>query len=712
LIHIDLLLTILSFFLALIFTVYTLIRNITKPAGRVFAAVSFSAAILFLPAIAQQLSLSVIPAPLAARVFFAALLVTITLACACVSLFPETGRTSARLLLYAAGLPGYGITVLALAGNMVIADASWGTTLQYSKGPLFGLYAGALPVYAALMLLFPLIRAGKEKNIVIRTEILYFLCGIVFCIASGIALMPRFHAVPLHYAFISVPGGILLVLMNHSILDPRSIDFRNLYVRMVYWILIFILMFAPVLLLLYFNAEAGAKITLPEAILSVLLFLYLFIFFRYLKPRIENLFQGGYRKITSDFNDFFQSITELSGTMDQENFWDDYYNTAIKGFLDRFGIKNGAFYLYNEKDKKFIQYYGFGETGAEKILEQSHPVLKAVEGNTAVISRSDIYLDSSLNDHRQDIFSFFDKNGIEVIMPFLNHELRLIGILFLGPPENRKIYPRNFLSALELYRIQFQHHLSNGLFLEEVKATQVLQHDKMAVSDIKNRLTPEEMQQISGIRISSFHMNNSNLGGDYFDSIRLSDDRMALLIADTSYAGIDSAILALELYSAFHSSPDSADTADKILNSINWVIATSALSDRYAAATCAVLSSDGNVSCAGAAHNPLMLYDPAQNEFSEAGNGGIPIGAKRDYGYESRSFRLKKGTIGYLYSDGLTSSINQSGEIYDHERVKGIIRSHAEKSPALLAREVYRDYRTFSGNLKQNNDVTMIIFKA
>ena len=264
---------------------------------------------------------------------------------------------------------------------------------------------------------------------------------------------------------------------------------------------------------------------------------------------------------------------------------------------------------------------------------------------------------------------------------------------------------------MELFRIQFQHQLANALILEDIKKSQVISHDNLVVESIKKKIIPRELKQIPGFRISSFNINNSAQGGDYFDSIFINENKIAVFITDTSYAGVDSAILALEIYTAFNTPIRLNDSPDKILNTMNWIISTSKYEKKYAPSLCLTYTSKGELEYSNAAFNPLLLYDIKKDTFTELDSRGIPVGVDKDFLYETKQVPVHQGTIGIMYSDGLVSAMNSSGESYGTERIQKIIQSTKEKSPAIMTRELYLNLTAFIGGHKQINDITCIIFK-
>ncbi len=286
-----------------------------------------------------------------------------------------------------------------------------------------------------------------------------------------------------------------------------------------------------------------------------------------------------------------------------------------------------------------------------------------------------------------------------------------MAVLFLGHLPGEKPYSKSFISALELYRIQFQRQLDNRLTIEEVKTEQISEHDRIVTKSIKSKIVPKSLFQVPGIRISSFYINNSDQGGDYFDSVPVARDKIALFIADTSYAGIDSGILALELYSILHTQKKGKLGPDEILTTMNRIVASTEYSSKYAPACCITYETGGDLLMANAAFNQLLMFSPEDHSFSEHSTEGVPVGVEPNTRHTALHVPYRNGSIGVLYSDGFSSAINSRGEQYDLLRVRDIIYQQRKESPAFLARKVYSDFSEHIESVKQSNDVSFIIFK-
>ncbi|MCP4131531.1 MAG: SpoIIE family protein phosphatase [bacterium] len=704
---------------AVIFALSIFFINITRKntnlLHKLFALVALFSAALFSLLLLQLLNFTTIPLTIIGRVYIGIIILLGQMFFHSSQLYPDARIKSRVTQVILAAIPGLGVVAATVGTNLVISEVTFQEHLTYGQGKFYLVYVALFTAYLFGGLIITIVKLQKLQESVFRQEIIYFVAGtslFLFAILLLSFYIPYFTGFyQLQNITVAISGILILLSVNYSILYLKVLDFKMFYIKLLSWIVFFALLFTPVMFMLKYNTLVIMSRQIPDIGIAFLIFLYLVMFYNFVKPRMESVFRSEYRDLAGNFTDFFQSISEQAGSDSDVSFWDNLHTRSISGFYDKFSIESASFYLFSPKRDTFVYNYSFGTDSVPATIESNDTLITCLNLYPNVIDKATLYSDKIFHKHIDSIINFFDENNIEIAMPFLNQEKQVIGILLLGNFPNKK-YSKTFLSTLELYRVRFQHLLSNQIRLEEVKATQVVEHDKIVVKSIKNKVIPKKLKQIEGIRISSFYINNSTHGGDYFDSSQLSKDKLCLFISDSSYSGVESAILSLQLYAIIQSLTQSFDTPNYILNTMNWVLATSNYSTKHAPALCIIYSTSREITYSNAAYNPLLLFTPDNHKFETFESREIPIGVDRNHSYENKTIKLLPGNIGVIYSDGFISAINKEGESYSIDKLKEIIMENKFKTPAVLTRKIYNDFNSFIKEKKQINDISLIIFKV
>lgn len=709
--YLELILACCAVVLSLAVCIYNVNKKSRTAADLLLAPAGLVSAALFIILGIHLLVPSFIPAGIFLKIKLSLLLCVSVLYFGFIILYPYVQPRLMTLAL-ACGLPGYALCIVTIISDFVLSESGSRPDVIFNETG-YPVYLAVISLYLIITLLIIGYKAVRRENRALRNDLICLF--IALCVSYISLMILSFY--PNHYGRggsfsdmgILIPVPVVIIILNYAGMNVKTNDLKKFFTTALFWLILFTLLCAPVLLVLKFNSTEYLKEPIPPLWISLILFSYLFLVFKYLSPRIENLSRRGQRNLVARVDELFSQ--QFSTAIAETKIWDDYLKSLVNGIAEKFGIDGAYFYLYNERTKIFTMTREAGRKITDVEIKMDSPLAELIGRNPGILYKPSVYSEKEFMPYRDPLMEYFERNRVEVILSFLNPKNQIIGFLSLGPLKNNAIYSKSLLAALELYRIQFQHQLANALMLEQVRVTQVLDHDHMVVNSVKKRIIPQNMSQVKGYRTSSFYINNSPHGGDYFDSVALSPDSAALFMCDSSYSGIGSSIVSLELYTVLHTPTKIYNAPDKILSTMNWVMATSRFSNKYAPAYCTILSASGELLYSNAAFKPMLIYNPRGDTFSTCDTRGVPVGVDRTSKYETRSIHLTPGSTGILCSEGLVSAINPEGEAYGFDRIKGILRTGRDKMPVELTRKIYDDFNRFIHDKKQINDVSVIIFK-
>jgi len=713
----EIFITTIAIFISLYIFGLNLIKRYKFLLNRIFAAIAFFMSLQFLVYLLMLLNFKTLPYSILGRSYVVILLILIQLSFHLLQIYPKGETKGYRLLIFLFSLPGFVAIYLTLFTKFIISATIFEEYITFYPGPAFVFYAIIVFLYLLgdVILLVRKIIILHDKSL--SRQLRLFATGIsimFFVLISMLFVWPILYNINQYRNIgVSIPQAIILLIVHYSVFDIRDIDFKNFYKKLIFWILFFIILFVPIYLLLRVNFSFFKIKDIPTILTAIIIFFYFAVFYKKIQLRMENVFFREKKNLINKLNTFFQQSMILESEKEKEDYWNNFYNQYIQFLGDSFGVLTAHFFIYN-KDKDIFNYvYGYGEEPTFKKLNLNHDLTEILEKYSQVIDKSILYYDINYQRHTDDIISFFNQAGIEVALPILNEEKIIFGFILLGKLKNNKFYSKTFLSVLELYRIQFQTRLLNSLMLEKVKTEEIYNHDKLVLEEIKQNIIPKKLIQMPGFRASSFFINNSTYGGDYFDSIELAPEgKLAVFISNIRQSGIYSSASALELFSVLHSKEKEKITPDKILNAMNWVMTTSNYSKNNTPAFCLTYNSrNKKIEFSNAALNPLILFDCENGKFTEFEDESSPVGVNPDFIFSSKSQIIETETVGLIYSDGLITSIDTNGEKYSIARIKNIIKKEKDSTPAIIVRKIFDDYSNFINDKKQIDDASIIVFK-
>ena len=93
--------------------------------------------------------------------------------------------------------------------------------------------------------------------------------------------------------------------------------------------------------------------------------------------------------------------------------------------------------------------------------------------------------------------------------------------------------------------------------------------------------------------------------------------------------------------------------------------------------------------------------------------GGLPLGVVADETYSTVSVEpLAQRDVLVVGTDGIWETRDPRGDLYGKERLREVIRAHAEEPASAIGGAILADLARFRGNAPVLDDITFIIVKA
>jgi Stage II sporulation protein E (SpoIIE) len=180
-------------------------------------------------------------------------------------------------------------------------------------------------------------------------------------------------------------------------------------------------------------------------------------------------------------------------------------------------------------------------------------------------------------------------------------------------------------------------------------------------SSLQQALLPDELPQIAGLRLAGLYdagMPGIDIGGDWYDIIRIGPDRLLLVVGDVSGRGIRAAAAMASVRSAIQYAAQ-IDDPEVFLPKLSGL---RSLREHGMLATvlCVVIDlREQRVRVTSAGHLPPLLVDGGRSQFLES-EVGLPIGVDTDATYRSSSFPVPNGAYLFGFTDGLIERHDES----------------------------------------------------
>jgi sigma-B regulation protein RsbU (phosphoserine phosphatase) len=230
-------------------------------------------------------------------------------------------------------------------------------------------------------------------------------------------------------------------------------------------------------------------------------------------------------------------------------------------------------------------------------------------------------------------------------------------------------------------------------------------------ADIQRQLLPTGTPWLPGFEFSGWNRPTWQVGGDYYDFLKLGGDRLGLLVADVTGKGLAAALLVSTLHSSLRLLFDGAEVGEELLSRLNEHIVRSSGPNKFITLILAELEpSTGRLRSFNAGHNPGLLVRPS-GEITHLRSGGMPMGLLSGASYRSQSLEVRPGDLLCLYSDGITECTSPADEEYGLDRLEALLRSQRERPLPEIARGVDGAMIDFAAGSPQSDDQTLVLLR-
>jgi sigma-B regulation protein RsbU (phosphoserine phosphatase) len=199
------------------------------------------------------------------------------------------------------------------------------------------------------------------------------------------------------------------------------------------------------------------------------------------------------------------------------------------------------------------------------------------------------------------------------------------------------------------------------------------------------------------------------VGGDLYEVLRVSDDRVVVALGDVSGKGIPAALFMAVAVTVLRTLARQIAEPDEILRRLNDELVEQNPRGMFVTLQCLVFDlAQRRVSCAGAGHHQLAILSPRRPPRLACPSSGLPAGLMPSNEIDHEILSLEPGDTFVLFSDGVSEAMNPGEEFYGEERLLAALATTSGATPAETVTSLMADVRAFTAGAKQSDDITVL----
>jgi serine phosphatase RsbU (regulator of sigma subunit) len=229
-------------------------------------------------------------------------------------------------------------------------------------------------------------------------------------------------------------------------------------------------------------------------------------------------------------------------------------------------------------------------------------------------------------------------------------------------------------------------------------------------------LMPSAAPDLPGYDIAGVCLPATEVGGDYFDFIRLDgeENALAIAVADVSGKGMKAAMTAVMVSGMLHAEAIQRNNAAEVMIRVNRPLHRKSDRRMFAAMLYGILDPGRKeFSFTNAGQMPPLLLRAGKVAAISSHGPRLPLGATPEVHYARKTLELASGDHLLLYTDGINEARNGDRLLFGEERLQMALAESARAPSAAAALDmIHTQIREFTGDEPPHDDITMVLLRV
>ncbi|TFG84922.1 MAG: serine/threonine-protein phosphatase [Spirochaetales bacterium] len=576
------------------------------------------------------------------------------------------------------------------------------TGLEYIRleGPEYSLFSIAGAAIGMLAVIVFFARAIPLKSRVYRQQLFVISTSILGSIVYGfiIAIYLPQHGFNTIYPIGGLSGLIAVLGVNYAFSSTRLFHTPTVIKTVASRLAILVLFAAPLGFLL--GVLMLFRLSMPLVVLAVSAASFL-LFGRWADTFAQGRF--GSARDEEAREEIEASIAHLDLSTGRE----DVLGKLAGIMADEFG--SSWFSVLSEDDAGGLSRVYPGKEEVVVAMPDSPAIATITSLERSIILKTDVVADPEFALHKTTLLEFIESVSAEAII-LAREGRRIVGVFLFGPKRSgadydaldyktfQAIYGKLFVVAY------YVRHVAREELLDTVEK-------EIGLADQIVRSMQESIDPIihPSVDASFICRSTRQLGGDLFDSVRISDDRWFFVVGDVSGKGLNASMSMVILKSMIRTLLREEKDFIKLVSRTNTFIKDHLPRGTFFAGVFGFVALDkGSVYFLNCGIPAIFFRSSGLDTIVEVQGDGKMLGFVRDLEpfLKTRKLALPPGSGLVISTDGIIEAENIRGERYGKEKLVRIIAENKGAGAQEIVDAVLKSANAFTDN-KLEDDITM-----
>jgi len=345
-------------------------------------------------------------------------------------------------------------------------------------------------------------------------------------------------------------------------------------------------------------------------------------------------------------------------------------------------------------------------TGEDTVRISRTIVKRVMESNEAILTAD------ATQDERLDQSKSISELKIRSMMcaPLVDSEGVSFGVIQVDTVDQGEPFQAEDLNVLTSVAVQAGIAIDNARMHEGVLRQKEMEQDLALAREIQTSFLPQCGPPVEGYEFFDYYHPANHVGGDYFDYIRLPDDRVAIVVADVVGHGVAAAMMMAKLSGEVTSHLEGEDDPATAAARLNDRLVTRRIERFVTLLMCVLDPIKHELTIVSAGHMPPICRR-TDGGIEEPGKKlpGLPRGIQAGNDYPQTTISLERGEWLLMYTDGVSDAMSPVGKRFTIERMRTHVRN--DEDAKTVFNGIVKDVEQFIGDRPRVDDMCLVCLR-
>jgi serine phosphatase RsbU (regulator of sigma subunit) len=295
------------------------------------------------------------------------------------------------------------------------------------------------------------------------------------------------------------------------------------------------------------------------------------------------------------------------------------------------------------------------------LMGAGYDVVIASNGKEALDKLEDVAVDLIMLDMKMP-----EMDGLNFLRKVREFDITHVPVLMVSGDDNPKnivesyklgVY--DFIRKPEITEVMLK-RVENGLKIGEmINFNEFIRIELMMARKLQKYLFPDPILNTDGVRIHTWSLPLSDIGGDLYDYLAVRDDLLLFFVADVSGHSISAALYTAIVKMVFHKALQKSQVPGEILTVMNKDLAGYIPAESFVTAFCGLYDPQRRILEYANAGHPLPFWISG-NVMGQLKEFDPFLGPIPDTSYRTHTFKIDGATSLFVFTDGVLDAVSEN----------------------------------------------------